>query len=293
MLFSSVLDALEDEPGAIDFYIGHELGHIHRGHLVWAPVLAPAAVLPLLGTGLARAHEYTCDRYGLAACESAADARIALAALVAGHTQRKHIDLAAFGQQRRESGGFWMSYHELIGGYPWLSKRVAAIESLAHGEEPDQPSRDWFAFVLAGVTPNLGAGGASSVLVFVATIGILAAIAIPAYQQYINRAVLVEALSQSEPVEKAIERYTIEKGKWPESLEAVGIADPELALGRAGAHRGVLELSEQGYLAVTLAGAPFNGGALVLTPQVSSGRIIAWSCTGNKLPPKMLPAECR
>ncbi|MGH8746195.1 MAG: M48 family metalloprotease [Burkholderiales bacterium] len=40
VLLSDVVDALESEPGAIDFYIGHELGHIRRKHLPWGPVLA-------------------------------------------------------------------------------------------------------------------------------------------------------------------------------------------------------------------------------------------------------------
>ncbi|MGH8746356.1 MAG: M48 family metalloprotease, partial [Burkholderiales bacterium] len=40
VLLSDVVDALESERGAIDFYIGHELGHIRRKHLLWGPVLA-------------------------------------------------------------------------------------------------------------------------------------------------------------------------------------------------------------------------------------------------------------
>ncbi|MES9966408.1 MAG: M48 family metallopeptidase, partial [Sedimenticola sp.] len=68
VLFSDVIDALEDQPGAINFYLGHELGHIHRKHLLWGPVLMPASVLPVIGTALRRAEEYTCDRYGVACC---------------------------------------------------------------------------------------------------------------------------------------------------------------------------------------------------------------------------------
>ncbi len=37
VLFTDVVDALEERPDAIDFYIGHELGHIHRRHLSWGP----------------------------------------------------------------------------------------------------------------------------------------------------------------------------------------------------------------------------------------------------------------
>ena len=68
VLFTDVVDALADEPGAIDFYIGHELGHIHRKHLKWAPVFFPALLLPVLGAAYRRSQEYTCDRYGAARC---------------------------------------------------------------------------------------------------------------------------------------------------------------------------------------------------------------------------------
>lgn len=47
VLFSDVVDALEKRPGAINFYIGHELGHIHRNHLFWDRILAPALLLPV------------------------------------------------------------------------------------------------------------------------------------------------------------------------------------------------------------------------------------------------------
>ena len=35
VLLSDVVDALDAEPDAINFYIGHELGHIGRSHLFW------------------------------------------------------------------------------------------------------------------------------------------------------------------------------------------------------------------------------------------------------------------
>src|SRR3989304_6815688 len=41
VLFTDVLDALVDKPGAVDFYIGHELGHIHRKHLLWGWFIGP------------------------------------------------------------------------------------------------------------------------------------------------------------------------------------------------------------------------------------------------------------
>ena len=39
VLFTDVADALAGEPNAIDFYVGHELGHIHQKHLKWMAFL--------------------------------------------------------------------------------------------------------------------------------------------------------------------------------------------------------------------------------------------------------------
>ena len=33
---------LEDRPDALNFYIGHELGHLRQNHQTWSTVLAPA-----------------------------------------------------------------------------------------------------------------------------------------------------------------------------------------------------------------------------------------------------------
>src|SRR5215467_9195665 len=59
VLFGTVLDALAPHPEALNFYIGHELGHIKSGHLVWGPILMPSRVLPLLGAAYSRAREYS------------------------------------------------------------------------------------------------------------------------------------------------------------------------------------------------------------------------------------------
>lgn len=88
-----MVDALEDHPGALNFYIGHELGHIHRKHLIWGPVLFPAAILPVIGAAYSRAREYTCDNYGFACCEDQRDAMIGLSVLSAGDRRWKTLKI--------------------------------------------------------------------------------------------------------------------------------------------------------------------------------------------------------
>ena len=126
-LYSDVVDALKGHPEAINFYIGHELGHIACGQLVWEPVLWPASVLPLLGAAYSRAQEYTCDNYGRACCSDVRDAELALAAIAAGARRWETLNLPAYVGQVAGTGGFWMSFHELVADYPWLVKRVARL----------------------------------------------------------------------------------------------------------------------------------------------------------------------
>jgi len=182
VLLSDVVDALENRPGAIDFYLGHELGHVHRRHLLWSPVLLPANVLPLIGAAYHRAREATCDNYGAACCEDPEDAVVGLSALAAGGKRWKSLAVTEYAAQTAETGGFWMSFHELVSDYPWLVKRVERLAARAQGRPPSLPSRHPLAYLFALFVPRLGmgaGGGIGTMLLVVAVIGVVAAIAIP------------------------------------------------------------------------------------------------------------------
>jgi Zn-dependent protease with chaperone function/type II secretory pathway pseudopilin PulG len=183
VLLSDVVDALESGPGAINFYLGHELAHIHRRHLVWRPVLLPATVLPLLGAAYHRAREATCDNYGAACCDDPQDAVVGLSVLAAGGKRWQAMSFPEYAAQADETSGFWMSFNELVSDYPWLVKRVARVAARSQGRPPDIPSRNPLAYFFALFVPRTGAGagggGLLSLLVVVAVIGIIAAIAIP------------------------------------------------------------------------------------------------------------------
>jgi Zn-dependent protease with chaperone function/type II secretory pathway pseudopilin PulG len=180
VVYSDVVDALEGRPGALNFYLGHELGHVHRRHLSWRPALLPASLLPLVGAAYQRACESTCDNYGAACCDDTEDAVRGLSALAAGGRRWQDLNVREYLGQAGETSGFWMSFHELIGDYPWLVKRVARVAARGDGRAPQIPGRNPFAYLFALFVPRTMAGaGAASVLMMVAVIGIIAAIAIP------------------------------------------------------------------------------------------------------------------
>jgi Zn-dependent protease with chaperone function/type II secretory pathway pseudopilin PulG len=182
VLLSDVVDALESRPGAVSFYLGHELAHIHRRHLLWRPVLLPASILPLLGAAYHRAREATCDNYGAACCDDPQDAVVGLSVLAAGGKRWQAMSFTEYIAQAGETSGFWMSFNELVSDYPWLVKRVARVTARSQGRPPDIPARNPLAYLFALLVPRTGAGGGGgllSLLVVVAVIGVIAAIAIP------------------------------------------------------------------------------------------------------------------
>jgi type II secretory pathway pseudopilin PulG len=290
VLFTDVLDALEDKAGAVNFYIDHELGHIHRQHLIWGAVLFPAKMLPLLGSALRQAEEYSCDRYGTSCFDSDEDVIAALAAIAAGDTRWKTINVPAYLGQVRTTSGFWMSFNELTGDYPWLTKQMATALALRQGKEITHPRRHWFAWFLSIFIPRLG-GGFASLIVTVAIIGVLAAVVIPAYQDYTIRAQVTGAYNIGAGLRGEIAHYASEHQAWPTTLVDLGYAE-EVMRGLSGGYE--LEIYDGGMVGIDV-GADKTGERkyVVIEPSISEEGEVRWNCYGQNLEPKYLPIACR
>jgi Tfp pilus assembly major pilin PilA len=287
VLYSDVVDGLHDNPDALNFYIGHEIGHIKRKHLNWSTVLLPASLLPLVGAAYARAREYTCDRHGLAACDQPLNAEFGLAALAAGGRRWRTMNKSAFIEQARETEGFWMSFHELVGDYPWLVKRMGTVRALAAGREPDHPRRHLLATLLALFVPRLGvAGGGGGVVVTLAMVGILAAVGIPAYQGFQQKAAVAGAYTAGVDASAKVERYLSEQGKIP-TLAQAGVT-----AGGKGVRRMTIDPETAVLRVVTAASGPQGEGTLVFEPSMDANKKIAWACTAEGILPAAVPQGC-
>ena len=290
-LYSDVVDALAPRPDALDFLIGHELGHIHRRHLLWGPLLWPASILPLLGAAYSRAREYTCDLYGLACCKDTQDACYGLAALAAGGQRWQTLSTEHYAAQTDATSGFWMSFHELIGDYPWLVKRMENLRARGNAAAPRIPRRNPLAWLLAlffpRLAPGLGAGALLSLIIFVAVIGIVAAIALPAYQDWVARTGAEQAIQLAAQVKDRVNEYVINQEEWPSSNADIDLE--ELV------HPNVysVDVTDEGVVLI-LAGPPqvLEGKSFVWEPYVQDHEL-RWSCTGGTLEDKYRPAECR
>jgi len=155
-------------------------------------------------------------------------------------------------------------------------------------------------------------------MIVVAIIGILAAIAIPAYQDYTIRSQVAEGLTLAAAAKAAVSESYANTGVAPQNRTAAGMTAN--AIDTAGNYVSQLEVNN-GVITVTYAtnttgqraNARINGNQIVIIPYVSADGSVAWKCRadatstatpGGSLMPnadeavgnllaKYAPAECR
>jgi uncharacterized RDD family membrane protein YckC/type II secretory pathway pseudopilin PulG len=121
--------------------------------------------------------------------------------------------------------------------------------------------------------------------------GIVAAIAIPAYQDFVARARINEAVIQARVAEVAVTMYRGKRQEWPASLDEVGV-DAHDTQGAFAVDR---ELLEGGVIALSFPGEPMlAGGRVLLSPHVDqAGAGSTWTCSARAIRKSMLPVPCR
>lgn len=215
IIYADLIDACEasnpsldgpddaDAPATeLDFVIAHELGHIACGHLSW--VLLPARAVPLLGPAYSRACEYTCDICGDAVIDDPETSERALAILASGGRLARHINLPAFAAQRETAGKFWSAVYELNASHPYLCKRVAALRERHRPGAAPERGRNRLTYPLAPLFSIFTGGAAGASMAAVMAIGIMVAVAVPAFRQYLDRAKALQtaAVDQNDQVQE-------------------------------------------------------------------------------------------
>ncbi|ENW3363850.1 pilin, partial [Neisseria gonorrhoeae] len=69
-------------------------------------------------------------------------------------------------------------------------------------------------------------------MIVIAIVGILAAVALPAYQDYTARAQVSEAILLAEGQKSAVTEYYLNNGKWPEDNTSAGVASASKIKGK-------------------------------------------------------------
>lgn len=131
-------------------------------------------------------------------------------------------------------------------------------------------------------------------MIVVAIIGILAAVALPAYQDYVTRAQVAEAVELAGGLKAPLAAYGTEEGAWPTLIasNATPADKTEMPATITGKYS-TLALTgayPAGVITATMTEGQANGETLTLTTADGGSR---WTCAAGSISPKFLPNSCR
>ena len=131
-------------------------------------------------------------------------------------------------------------------------------------------------------------------MIVVAIIGILAAIAIPAYQDYIVRSKITELATAADACKASVSEYAQSNNALPTDTDKAGCSSnkTDYVETLAVTDPGIITVTAGGTKSGSLPASTVVGKTLVLTPTLTSAGTVTWVCTGTILP-KYMPANCR
>lgn len=136
-------------------------------------------------------------------------------------------------------------------------------------------------------------------MIVIAILGILIAIALPAYQDYTVRAKVTEGLNLAASAKLAAGETRLSNGTWPASSAAAGYTNASTTLVTS------VNIPSAQDIVITYAAATpeISGNTLRLRGSVAASGVIQWGCnavgstklggTAGTLPAKYAPANCR
>ena len=129
-------------------------------------------------------------------------------------------------------------------------------------------------------------------MIVVAIIGILASIAIPAYQRYVIRSQVTEGLNLSGGAQTAVSEFYMENGAWPTDNSEAGLPIGTEIRGDF-TKQVVVDNNVIAIMYGIKAHADFSGNIVSLTAFNNEGSV-SWSCTsGGTIEAWLLPSACR
>ena len=127
-------------------------------------------------------------------------------------------------------------------------------------------------------------------VVIVVIIAILAAISIPAYVEYKNRAEVIQAVTELEPTREAIENFVRQEGYLPGDNEEAGLPK-KISTSRIKS----VTVAQNGTLQVKLKGErgdALDDQTMLWVPQLDNDSV-TWDCSGGTLSKRLRPQNCR
>jgi type IV pilus assembly protein PilA len=127
-------------------------------------------------------------------------------------------------------------------------------------------------------------------MIVVAIIGILAAIAIPAYQDYTKRAQISEGLALAGAAKTSVAEFYSSNGVLPDTNASAGLAAAADIKGNAVTQ---VAVGTSGVITITYNQKVASGSTIALSPTINSGSIV-WQCgSASGMQTNWLPSNCR
>lgn len=204
--------------------------------------------------------------------------RIAAAALA--------LFAGAFGFHRFFLGQWWGLFYLLFCWtyIPWLVGIIEGIIFLATSQ------KDWNKKYNQGISAGTEKGTVvvvfACLLPLIAVFGILAAVALPAYQDYTIRAKLTESHLAAATLKSAVEDYVHSNQEWPKDIDQLqGFQPPQ--------SENISAVEIENGVIIVYPSIDLNiSGELIYVPTASDVDI-TWSCTDSTIEDRHLPPECR
>jgi type IV pilus assembly protein PilA len=117
---------------------------------------------------------------------------------------------------------------------------------------------------------------------FLFIVGVLAAIAIPAYQDYTIRAQVTEGLNLAGPIKAEVAEHYAKTGSWPEQADLSGAVPSAKYVSQIVVKGGSVIIVYGNF-----ANAKLQKQGLALAPAVSAQGDVVWLCGNRKAPPGM------